>query len=70
MAQFMGVLALMLSETPMLHLNVTRYIPALKLVIDSLSPINSTVLGMQNICFQDQRGKRKVFFRSTSKCYR
>ncbi len=51
MGQFMGVLALLLSETPVLPLNVTRYIPALKIAISNLRPINSTILGIQKNYF-------------------
>ena len=70
MGQFMGVLALLLSETPLLQLNVTRYISALKLAIGNLKPINSTVLGIKNNCFHNQIKKEEPYFRSTSKCYR
>ena len=59
MGQFMGVLALLLSETPLLQLNVTRYISALKLAIGNLKPINSTVLGIQNNCSYNQIKNRK-----------
>ncbi len=70
MGQFMGVLALLLSETPVLPLNVTRYIPALKLAIDNLQPTNATVLSIKNKCFYNQIKELKLNFRSTSRCYR
>jgi hypothetical protein len=49
MGQFLGVLGLILSETPVLPLNVTRYVPALKLAMNGLRPTNATVLGICGI---------------------
>ena len=49
MAQFLGVLGLMLSEPPVLPLNITRYIPALKLAINNMRPTNASVLGIPRI---------------------
>jgi hypothetical protein len=46
MGQFTGVLALLLSETPVLPLNVTRYKSALQQAMNSLETNNSAVLGM------------------------
>ena len=46
MAQFVGVLGLLLSETPVLKLNVTRYLHAFKLAIDGLKVKDATILGM------------------------
>jgi hypothetical protein len=43
--QFMGVLALLLSETPVIQFNVTRYTTALTQAMNNLKPTNATVLG-------------------------
>jgi len=69
MGQFMGVLALLLSETPILHLNVTRYIIALSQAIDSLQPTDPAVLSINIIAICITIRKMKFYFSSTSKCY-
>ena len=46
MGQLTGVLALLLSETPVLPLNVTRYKTALQQSMDGLTVDNAAVLGM------------------------
>jgi hypothetical protein len=51
MAQFTGALALLLSESPVLPLNVSRYTLALTEAMNNLAPINSSVLGMTIIVF-------------------
>lgn len=51
MAQFVGVLGLLLSETPVIPLNVTRYVPALKLAINGLKVDNASILGKSNNIF-------------------
>jgi len=51
MGQFVGVLALLLSETPILPLNVTRYALALAQAINNLQPNDPTVLGIKTIFF-------------------
>lgn len=43
----MGVLQLILSETPLLPFNVTRYTTALTLVVNQLKPANATVLSIK-----------------------
>jgi len=48
MGQLIGVLALLLSETPVLPLNVSRYTSALWQAMNSLKPNDTSVLGMQN----------------------
>jgi hypothetical protein len=52
MGQFVGVLALLLSETPVLQFNVTRYTIALRQAMNNLTPNNSTVLGIKLFIFQ------------------
>jgi hypothetical protein len=49
MAQFAGVLALLLSETPVLPLNVDRYTSALTMAIEGLQSKNRTVFGIDSI---------------------
>ncbi|CAF0727833.1 unnamed protein product [Adineta steineri] len=44
MGQFMGVLILILSETPVLQLNVTRYTSALRQAMNNLKINDSTIL--------------------------
>ncbi|CAF1357055.1 unnamed protein product [Adineta steineri] len=44
MGQFMGVLMLLLSETPVLQLNVTRYTSALRQAMNNLKINDSTIL--------------------------
>jgi hypothetical protein len=53
MGQLTGVLALLLSETPVLPLNVSRYTSALMRAVNSLQSINSTatVLSIKIIIF-------------------
>jgi hypothetical protein len=51
MAQFTGVLALLLSETPVLPLNVSRYTLALTEAMNNLPPIDSSLLSMTIIVF-------------------
>ena len=60
MAQFVGVLALLLSETPVLPLNVHRYTSALTLAMDNLRPNNSTVLGIHPNCLSIGRISRRT----------
>ena len=43
----MGTLALLLSETPVLQFNVTRYTPALRQAMNNLQPNDTTVLSMK-----------------------
>lgn len=50
MGQLTGVLALLLSETPVLPLNVSRYTSALKLAVDGLTLSNANALGKVNCC--------------------
>ena len=69
MAQFIGVLGLLLSESPVLPLNVTRYVLALKLAIDGLKVTNASVLGKPNIFFTMSEKRDKFYFRATAKCY-
>lgn len=49
MAQFWGVLALVLSETPVMPLNVTRYTDALLEGLNGLQPANISVLGREDM---------------------
>ena len=49
MGQFTGVLALLLSETPVLPLNVNRYTVALTQAMNNLKPNDPSVLGMKII---------------------
>ena len=49
MGQFMGVLALLLSETPVLPFNVTRYTLALTQALGNLRPRDPTVLGKTSL---------------------
>ncbi len=51
MGQFLGVLGLLLSENPVLPLNVTRYTLALTEAIENLQTNDSTVLGIKTILF-------------------
>jgi len=51
MAQLMGVLGLLLSENPVLPLNVTRYTTALTQAMNNLQPNNPTVLSRKRIVF-------------------
>ena len=51
MAQLTGVLALLLSETPVLPLNVDRYTSALAMAIENLQPKNRVVFGMNSNYF-------------------
>ncbi len=51
MSQLTGVLALLLSETPILPLNVTRYTTALREVLNSLQTNDTTVLSIKIIIF-------------------
>jgi hypothetical protein len=48
----MGVLALLLSETPVLPFNVTRYTTGLRQAMNNLTPNNSTVLSKNKIIFE------------------
>jgi hypothetical protein len=54
MGQLTGVLALLLSETPILPLNVTRYTTALTQAMNNLGPSDPTVLSMKIIVFSLQ----------------
>jgi hypothetical protein len=47
MGQFWGILAMILSETPVLQFNVTRYTTALYQGLQSLKPANVSLLGMR-----------------------
>jgi len=49
MGQFMGILALLLSETPVLQLNVTRYTIALRQAMSNLQPNNIAVLSIKEL---------------------
>jgi hypothetical protein len=49
MAQFTGVLALLLSETPVLRFNVTRYAPALRQAMNNLQPSDPAVLSKKHL---------------------
>jgi hypothetical protein len=51
MGQLTGVLALLLSETPILPLNVSRYTLALTQAMNNLQSNDSTVLGIKRIVF-------------------
>lgn len=51
MGQFIGVLVLLLSETPVLQFNVTRYTTALMQAMNNLKPNDPTVLGIKIIVF-------------------
>jgi len=48
MAQFVGVLALLISEPPLLKFNVTRYTVTLTQILNSLLPAvsNATIFGI------------------------
>jgi hypothetical protein len=69
MGQFMGVLALLLSETPVLKFNVTRYTTALTQAMNNLKPTNATVLGKTLMTSHFKHTKSPFYFRSTSKCH-
>jgi hypothetical protein len=60
MAQFWGVLALLLSETPVLQFNVTRYTIGLTQAMNSLKPNNATVLSMKNNCFNISNNETEI----------
>ena len=51
MAQLTGVLALLLSETPVLPFNVSRYTAALTQATNNFPPIDSSLLSMIIILF-------------------
>jgi hypothetical protein len=56
MSQLTGVLALLLSETPILPFNVTRYTTALIQAMNNLKPNDSRILSMKIIVFPLQQG--------------
>jgi hypothetical protein len=47
--QLTGVLALILSESPLLPLNVSRYTSALRQAMNNLKPANAAVLSIKII---------------------
>ncbi|CAF0826592.1 unnamed protein product [Adineta steineri] len=53
MGQFMGVLVLILSETPVLQLNVTRYTSALRQAMNNLKINDSTILNPLRTAIDD-----------------
>jgi hypothetical protein len=62
MGQLTGVLALLLSETPVLPLNVSRYTSALQQAVNTLQPSDSAVLGMQNELLLHSDKKPEILF--------
>ena len=62
MAQLTGVLALLLSETPVLPLNVTRYTVALTQAMNNLKPSNSADLSMKLFILRFVENKIKLSF--------
>jgi hypothetical protein len=67
MGQFVGVLALLISETPVLSFNVSRYVAVLQEIMKNI-PQNDTRFRMNEIfsfCFL----LRKYCFSNPSKCY-
>ncbi len=57
----MGILALLLSETPVLQLNVTRYTIALRQAMSNLQPNNIAVLSIKELISLSNE-KSKIFF--------
>lgn len=61
MGQLTGVLALLLSETPVLPLNVSRYTAALTQAMDNLQQNNDADLSMKIIVFTLNK-KNEILF--------
>jgi hypothetical protein len=62
MAQLTGVLALLLSDTPVLPLNVTRYTTALTQAMNNLNPANPADLGIKLFILSFNGKKYKTLF--------
>jgi len=61
MGQLTGVLALLLSENPVLPLNVTRYTTALTQAMNNLELNDSTVLSRKIIVFYSNKRTKPLF---------